>query len=136
MIIGLGSDIVDIRRVERALERFGEKFEERVFTPVERNKARSRRGSTNRNNVATTYAKRFAAKEACSKALGTGFSQGVYHKDMWVVNQPSGKPTLQLVGGAARALERLLQPGQSATISVTLTDEYPYAFSLVIIEAA
>jgi holo-[acyl-carrier protein] synthase len=101
MIIGLGNDIIDIRRVERTIERYGERFLSRIFTEIERRK------SDNRAGRAASYAKRFAAKEACAKALGTGFRQGVFWRDMGVVNLPSGRPTLQLTGGAARALERL-----------------------------
>jgi holo-[acyl-carrier protein] synthase len=129
MIIGMGSDLIDIRRVEKSIERFGERFTHRCFTEVER--ARSER----RKNRAESYAKRFAAKEACSKALGTGLAQGVFWKDMGVVNQPSGKPTMALTGGAADRLAQMLPQGHHAVIHVTITDEYPYAQAFVIIEA-
>ncbi len=129
MIIGMGSDLIDIRRVEKSIERFGERFTHRCFTEVER--ARSER----RKNRAESYAKRFAAKEACSKALGTGLAQGVFWKDMGVVNQPSGKPTMALTGGAADRLAQMLPQGHEAVIHVTITDEYPYAQAFVIIEA-
>lgn len=133
MIIGIGNDICDIRRIERVMNRFGERFLERVFTPLERSKADRRFGSARLG----TYAKRWAAKEACSKALGTGFSQGVFHKDMGVVNLPSGKPTLELTGGAYLQLQKLIQAHEikSYTIHLTLTDEPPYALAQVIIEA-
>ena len=129
MIIGMGSDLIDIRRVEKSLERFGERFTHRCFTDVER--ARSDR----RKNRAESYAKRFAAKEACSKALGTGLAEGVFWKDMGVVNLPSGKPTMELTGGAGERLSGLLPAGHTAVIHVTITDEYPYAQAFVIIEA-
>jgi len=135
MIIGMGSDITDIRRIEQALARFGEKFEQRVFTATERHKANRRKNGGNRNGLASTYAKRFAAKEACAKALGTGFRNGVYHKDMGVVNLPSGQPTLELTGGAALALAHLIPAGRMAVIHLTLTDEYPLAQAHVVIEA-
>ncbi|HYF07973.1 MAG TPA: holo-ACP synthase [Acetobacteraceae bacterium] len=131
MIIGLGSDICDIRRIERTLERHGQRFVERVFTPVEIAKAERR---TDRLR-AGTLAKRFAAKEAASKALGTGFSAGVFFRDIGVVNLPSGQPTLRLTGGAAERLRALTPPGHEARIALTLTDEYPYAQALVIIQA-
>lgn len=131
MILGLGSDLVDIRRIERVLERHGERFLERVFTPLERAKAERR---TERIR-AGTYAKRFAAKEAASKALGTGFSHGVFMRDLGVVNLRSGKPTLQLTGGAAERLASLTPPGHSAQIDLSMTDEYPYAQAIVIISA-
>ena len=129
MIIGIGSDLIDIRRIERTLERFGERFLERVFTSTER--ARSER----RADRAASYAKRFAAKEACSKALGTGFRDGVFWRDLGVVNLPGGRPTLQLTGGALRRLERLTPAGMKAEIALTLTDEPPLAQALVIITA-
>lgn len=131
MILGLGNDICDIRRIERVLERHGERFIERVFTPVERAKAEKR---TERLR-AGTYAKRFAAKEAASKALGTGFNQGVFMRDLGVVNLRSGKPTLQLTGGAAARLAALTPPGHAAQVDLTMTDEYPYASAIVIISA-
>lgn len=134
MIIGIGSDIMDIRRMEKSLLRFGKKFETRVFTLVEQARAERRAGGTQRNNTASTYAKRFAAKEACAKALGTGFRNGVFHKDMGVVNLPSGKPTLELTGGAMAQLKRITPVGQQAIIHLTMTDEYPYAYAQIIIE--
>ncbi|MBB3389900.1 holo-[acyl-carrier protein] synthase [Rhizobium sp. BK275] len=129
MIIGIGSDLIDIRRVEKSIERFGDRFTHRCFTEIER--ARSDR----RANRAESYAKRFAAKEACSKALGTGLSQGVFWKDMGVVNLPSGKPTMQLTGGAAAVLQAMLPAGHKAAIHLTITDDYPLAQAFVIIEA-
>ena len=131
MIIGTGSDLLDIRRLEKVLARFGERFINRCFTEEERRKAESRRGG---GTHIATYAKRFAAKEACSKALGTGFSQGVYMKDIGVVNDGAGKPTLQLTGGAKRRLDALTPAGQTAVIHLTLTDEPPIAKAFVIIE--
>jgi holo-[acyl-carrier protein] synthase len=131
MIIGLGSDLVDIRRIERVLERHGDRFIDRVFTPLERAKAERR---TERIR-AGTYAKRFAAKEAASKALGTGFSHGVFMRDLGVVNLRSGKPTLAMTGGAAERLAKLTPPGHSAQIDLSMTDEYPYAQAIVIISA-
>jgi holo-[acyl-carrier protein] synthase len=129
MILGIGSDLIDIRRVERTIERFGDRFLDRVFTPVER--ARSER----RAERVASYAKRFAAKEACSKALGTGFRQGVFWRDLGVVNLASGRPTMQLSGGALARLERMIPPGMKADIALTLTDEPPLAHALVIITA-
>jgi holo-[acyl-carrier protein] synthase len=129
MIIGMGNDLCDIRRVEKALEKFGDRFIERCFTAVERAK------SERRASRAASYAKRFAAKEACAKALGTGLSQGVFWRDMGVVNLASGKPTLQLTGGAAERLAQLTPPGHEAVIHLTLTDEYPLAQAQVLIEA-
>jgi holo-[acyl-carrier protein] synthase len=131
MILGLGSDICDIRRVERALERHGARFINRVFTEIERAKA-ERRNGTNRSG---TYAKRFAAKEACAKALGTGFARGVFMSDLGVVNQPGGQPTMRLTGGAAARLAELTPPGMVARLDLTMTDEYPYAYAQVIISA-
>lgn len=132
MIIGTGSDLIDIRRVEKTLERFGERFINRCFTETERQKAERRRaGGTH----IATYAKRFAAKEACSKALGTGFNQGVYMRDIGVVNTPVGKPTLALTGGAKKRLEAMTPKGMKPVIHVTITDEAPMAHVLVIIEA-
>ncbi|MBT4711799.1 MAG: holo-ACP synthase [Alphaproteobacteria bacterium] len=127
MIIGLGSDLIDIRRIERTIERFGERFLNRIFTDVERAKSDPRR-----ERVAS-YAKRFAAKEACSKALGTGFRRGVYWRDMGVVNLASGRPTMRLTGGAARRLEELTPNGMRAQIDVSLTDEPPMGQAIVII---
>lgn len=129
MIIGIGSDLVDIRRVERTLERFGDRFIERCFTDIEREKSERRR------QRAASYAKRFAAKEACSKALGTGFRKGVFFRDMGVVNLPGGKPTMALTGGAAARLAELLPPGATARIDVTITDEPPLAQVFVLISA-
>ncbi len=130
MIIGLGSDLCNIERIQASLDRFGERFEARVFTPTERAKAR-RRPFT----IAGTYAKRFAAKEAFSKAVGTGFRRGVFMRDIGVVNAPSGAPTLSLGGGAAKRLEEMTPPGHVATIHLTLTDDHPWAQAFVIIEA-
>lgn len=129
MIIGIGNDIIDIRRVERTLERFGERFIQRIFTDVERARSERRAGRVE------SYAKRFAAKEACSKALGTGFRRGVYWRDMGVVNLPSGKPTMALTGGAALRLAELMPDGMTAQIDVTITDEPPIAQAIVIISA-
>jgi len=129
MIIGLGNDIIDIRRVERTIKRYGERFLSRVFTEIERRK------SDNRAGRAASYAKRFAAKEACAKALGTGFRQGVFWRDMGVVNLPSGRPTLQLTGGAARALEQLTPEGHEVRIDLSITDDFPTAQAIVIISA-
>jgi holo-[acyl-carrier protein] synthase len=130
MIIGIGSDIVDIRRIEQTIARFGERFLERIYTAAERRKADSRTAA------AATYAKRFAAKEACAKALGTGFRKGVYFRDLGVVNLPGGKPTLALTGGAAERLAEITPAGMTAQIDLTLTDEYPLAQAFVIISAA
>ena len=130
MIIGIGSDLCDIRRVERTLERFGERFIQRVFTETERRRAARRPAQ-----FAATPAKRFAAKEACAKALGTGFRRGVFMSDLGVVNLPSGQPTFSLTGGAAERLAALTPPGRSAFVHLSLTDEYPYAYAHVIIEA-
>jgi holo-[acyl-carrier protein] synthase len=127
MIIGLGSDIVDIRRIEKTLERYGQRFIERVFTEVEQKK------SDRRANRAASYARRFAAKEACAKALGTGLNQGVYWRDMGVVNLPSGQPTIALTGGAARRLAAIVPTGAIGHINVTITDDYPLAHAIVII---
>jgi holo-[acyl-carrier protein] synthase len=129
MIIGIGSDLTDIRRVEKSLERFGERFTQRCFTDVERVK------SDRRKNRAASYAKRFAAKEACAKALGTGIAQGVFWRDMGVVNLPSGKPTMQLTNGAGERLKAMLPEGHQAVIHLTITDDFPYAQAFVVIEA-
>lgn len=131
MIIGLGSDLVDIRRIERTLDRFGERFIARIFTEEERRKAERRTESVR----ASTYAKRFAAKEACSKALGTGFRRGVFWSDIGVVNLPGGQPTLRLTGGAAARLAELVPAGMTAQIALTITDEYPLAQAMVILSA-
>ena len=129
MIIGLGNDVINIRRIERTLERFGSRFVDRIFTDVEQRK------SDRRANRAASYAKRFAAKEACSKALGTGFRAGVYWRDLGVVNMPSGKPTMKLTGGAARRLEELVPKGMTAQIDLTITDDDPTAQAIVLISA-
>ena len=129
MIIGLGSDLIDIRRIEKTLARFGDRFVQRVFTETEQKK------SDRRAQRAASYAKRFAAKEACSKALGTGFSRGVFMRDMGVVNLPSGAPTMALTGGAAARLAALVTAGHRGVIHVTLTDDYPLAQAFVVIEA-
>jgi len=129
MIIGIGNDTVDIRRLEKVLERHGERFTLRIFTDVEVLKSDGRRLR------AASYAKRFAAKEACSKALGTGMRDGVFWRDIGVVNLPSGKPTMALTGGAAERLKALTPPGHHPEIHVTITDDFPFAQALVIIEA-
>jgi holo-[acyl-carrier protein] synthase len=129
MILGIGSDIIDIRRVERTLERFGRRFVDRIFTEIEQRKSDGRR------NRAASYAKRFAAKEACSKALGTGFRKGVFWRDLGVVNLPSGKPTLALTGGAARRLAEITPPGMRPQIDLTITDDFPQAQAIVVISA-
>ena len=129
MIIGIGSDLIDITRIERTLERHGERFIARVYTPIERAK------SERRKQRAASYAKRFAAKEACAKALGTGLSQGVFWRDMGVVNLPSGAPTMHLTGGAARRLDAIIPAGHAARIHLTITDDFPLAQAFVIIEA-
>jgi holo-[acyl-carrier protein] synthase len=129
MILGLGSDLSDIRRIEASLERFGERFTNRVFTDVER--ARSER----KHDRAASYAKRFAAKEACAKALGTGMRRGVFWRDMGVVNMRSGQPTMALTGGALARLQEMTPAGHKAVIHLTLTDDHPYAQAFVIIEA-
>jgi holo-[acyl-carrier protein] synthase len=130
MILGIGSDMIDIRRIEKTLARFGDRFILRLYTETER--ARSERRPLQR---AASYAKRFAAKEACSKALGTGISRGVFWRDMGVANLPSGQPTIRLTGGAARRLAELTPKGMVPHIHVTLTDDYPLALSFVIISA-
>jgi holo-[acyl-carrier protein] synthase len=130
LIIGIGSDLIDIRRVEKTLARFGARFTERCFTEVERAK------SDRRKERAASYAKRFAAKEACSKALGTGLSQGVFWRDMGVVNLPGGKPTMRLTGGAAARLEKIVPDGMQASVHLTITDDFPLAQAFVIIEAS
>ena len=129
MILGLGSDLCSIERIEKSIGRFGERFIDRVFTATEKAKA-DRRELTR----AATYAKRFAAKEACAKALGTGFRAGVFLKDIGVVNEPGGRPTLHLAGGAAARLKAMTPPGQRAIIHLTLTDDHPWAFAMVMIE--
>lgn len=127
MIIGLGNDVIDIRRIEETLARFGDRFVQRIFTETEQRKSNRRR------QRAASYAKRFAAKEACSKALGTGLRKGVFWRDMGVVNLPSGRPTLVLTGGAAAQLALLTPAGYQARIDLTLTDDYPMAQAIVII---
>ena len=129
MIIGIGSDITDVRRIAKVLDRHGERFIDRIFTPIERAKAEKRR------NRVETYAKRFAAKEACAKALGTGLSRGVYWRDMGVVNLPSGRPTLELTGGAKPRLDAITPAGYEARIDLTITDEGPMAHAFVVISA-
>ena len=131
MILGIGADLCDIRRIEAAIARHGERFLARVFTPIERAKAERR---TERIR-AGTYAKRFAAKEAMSKALGTGFHRGVYMSDIGVVNRPGGQPTIELAGGAAARLAAITPRAMTAVVALTMTDEYPYAFAQVVISA-
>ena len=129
MIIGIGSDLIDIRRIEKTLERFGERFINRIYTDVEIAKSERRR------QRAASYAKRFAAKEACSKALGTGLSRGVFWRDMGVVNLPGGKPSMRLTNGALARLETLIPAGMAAQIDITITDDYPLAQAFVVISA-
>jgi holo-[acyl-carrier protein] synthase len=129
VIIGLGSDLIDIRRIEHMVERHGERFTVRVFTQIERARAEAR------GDRVASYAKRFAAKEACAKALGTGIAKGVFWSDMCVVNLDGGKPTLEVSGGAQKHLEKILPPGMRPVIHVTITDDYPLAQAFVIIEA-
>ncbi|MBU6444716.1 MAG: holo-ACP synthase [Alphaproteobacteria bacterium] len=129
MILGLGSDLIDIRRVERSIERFGDRFLLRIFTETERVK------SDRRAQRAASYAKRFAAKEACSKALGTGFRRGVFWRDMGVVNLPGGKPTMTLTGGALQRLQTITPEGYEAVIDLSITDDFPLAQAIVIISA-
>ncbi|MEM9422381.1 MAG: holo-ACP synthase, partial [Pseudomonadota bacterium] len=125
MIVGIGSDLIDIRRVEKSLERFGDRFTHRIFTDIERAK------SDHRRQRAASYAKRFAAKEAMAKALGTGINQGVYWQDMGVVNLPGGKPTMALSGGAKRHLEKLTPEGCKMEVHLSITDDYPLAQAFV-----
>ncbi len=129
MILGIGSDLSDIRRVEQTLERFGERFTNRVFTEIERTR------SERKNDKASSYAKRFAAKEACAKALGTGIRRGVFWRDMGVVNMRSGQPTMALTGGALERLQEMTPAGHKAVIHLSLTDDHPYAQAFVVIEA-
>ena len=129
MIIGLGSDLTDIRRIEQTLERFGERFVARIFTETERTR------SERKADRAASYAKRFAAKEACAKALGTGMRAGVFWRDMGVVNARSGQPTMTLTGGAAKRLAAMTPEGMRPVIHISLTDDHPYAQAFVIIEA-
>ena len=129
MIIGIGSDLVDIRRIDKTLQRHGDRFVDRCYTEVERKR------SDGRADRAASYAKRFAAKEACSKALGTGLRRGVYWRDMGVVNKPSGKPTMLLTGGALKQLQSITPAGMRAEVHLTITDDFPMAQAFVIIEA-
>jgi holo-[acyl-carrier protein] synthase len=129
VIIGLGSDIVDARRIGRVIDKYGERFLNRIYTPAERAKA------DGRANRVETYAKRYAAKEACAKALGTGFRRGVFWRDLGVVNLPGGKPSMQLTGGALKRLQAITPPGCEASIEVSLTDEGPTAQAIIIISA-
>ena len=129
IILGIGNDLIDIRRVEKTLDRFGGRFTERIFTPVEQAK------SDRRRQRAASYAKRFAAKEACSKALGTGLRKGVFWRDMGVVNLPGGKPTMALTGGALERLQAMTPDGMVAQIDLTITDDFPLAQAIVIISA-
>jgi len=129
MIIGIGNDLIDIQRIEKTLERFGERFINRLYTDIEQKK------SERRMQRAASYAKRFAAKEACSKALGTGLRQGVFWRDMGVINLPSGKPTMQLTNGALARLEKITPEGMQAQIDLTITDDFPLAQAIVIISA-
>jgi holo-[acyl-carrier protein] synthase len=129
MILGIGSDMIDIRRIEQAIERFGDRFLDRIFTDAERRKC------DRRANRSASYARRFAAKEACSKALGTGFRRGVFWRDLGVVNLTSGQPCMRLTGGALRRLEEITPQGMTARLDVTLTDEPPLAQAVVIITA-
>lgn len=130
-LIGIGSDLCDIRRIERALDRHGERFLDRIFTEAERRRAERRQGQARLG----AYAKRWAAKEACAKALGTGFALGVFHRDLGVDNLPGGQPVMVLTGGARARLDAMLPAGTAARILLTMTDEYPYAFAQVMIEA-
>jgi holo-[acyl-carrier protein] synthase len=129
MIIGIGSDLIDIRRVEKSIERFGDRFLDRIFTQLEKDK------SNKRAQRAASYAKRFAAKEACSKALGTGLRRGVFWRDMGVVNLPGGKPSMKLTGGALKRLQELTPPGHTVQIDLSITDDFPLAQAIVIISA-
>ena len=129
MILGIGSDLIDIRRVEQSIEKFGERFLSRIFTELERVKSDKRKAR------AASYAKRFAAKEACSKALGTGLNRGVYWRDMGVENLPGGKPTMRLTNGALKRLQEITPPGMVAQIDLTITDDFPLAQAFVIISA-
>ena len=129
MIIGIGSDLIDIRRIEKSLERHGQRFVQIIYTDIEQAR------SDNRRARAASYAKRFAAKEACAKALGTGLAQGVFWRDMGVVNLPSGAPTMALTGGALARLDKILPKGHRAAIHLTITDDFPLAQAFVIIEA-
>ncbi|WP_395447549.1 holo-ACP synthase [Aminobacter sp. UC22_36] len=129
MILGIGSDLIDIRRIEKSIARHGERFIQRIFTEVEQQRAEGRRGRI------ASYAKRFAAKEACSKALGCGIAEGVFWRDMGVVNMPGGRPTMELTGGAARRIAEMLPEGHRAVVHLTISDDFPLAQAFVIIEA-
>ena len=129
IVLGFGNDLIDIRRVEKSLHRFGQRFVDRVFTEIEQKK------SDGRMNRAASYAKRFAAKEACSKALGTGIRRGVHWRTMGVVNLPSGRPTMELTGGARIRLEQMTPPGRVAQVHLTITDDFPLAQAIVLITA-
>ncbi len=129
MIIGLGNDLIDIRRIKKTLERYGDRFIDRIYTPIEKEK------SERRANRAASYAKRFAAKEACSKALGTGLRAGVFWRDMGVVNKRSGQPTMQLTNGALTQLHQIVPDGYTPQIDLTITDDFPLAQAIVIISA-
>ena len=133
MILGLGNDLIDIRRIEKSIAKYGERFLSRVYTDIERAKSDRRAGTP--VGRAASYAKRFAAKEACAKALGTGLNHGVFWRDMGVVNLPGGKPTMALTGGALKRLEKLTPPGHRAQIDLTITDDFPLAQAIVIISA-
>ncbi len=133
MILGIGNDLIDIRRIEQTVARFGQRFINRIFTETEQRKAERRKGAG--DAYVATLAKRYAAKEAAAKALGTGFRQGVYWRDLGVVNQPSGKPTIEMTGGAAKRLAELTPKGMRAQVDLAITDEYPIAEATVIISA-
>ena len=133
MILGLGNDLIDIRRIDKSIAKYGERFLNRVYTDIERAKSDRRAGTP--VGRAASYAKRFAAKEACAKAQGTGLNHGVYWRDMGVVNLPGGKPTMALTGGALKRLEKLTPPGHRAQIDLTITDDFPLAQAIVIISA-
>ena len=133
MIIGLGNDLIDIRRIEKTIEQHGERFLARIYTDIERAKSERRAGTP--VGRAASYAKRFAAKEACAKALGTGLNHGVFWRDMGVVNLPGGKPTMALTGGALKRLEKITPPGYQPQIDLTITDDFPHAQAIVIISA-
>jgi holo-[acyl-carrier protein] synthase len=131
--LGIGNDLIDIRRIDKSIAKYGERFLNRVYTDIERAKSDRRAGTP--VGRAASYAKRFAAKEACAKALGTGLNHGVYWRDMGVVNLPGGKPTMALTGGALKRLEKLTPPGHRAQIDLTITDDFPLAQAIVIISA-
>jgi len=133
MILGIGNDLIDIRRIEKTIARFGDRFIQRIYTETEQKKAERRKGAG--NSYAATLAKRYAAKEAASKALGTGFREGIYWRDLGVVNLPSGKPTILMTGGAAERLAAMTPKGMRAQVDLTITDEYPIAEAFVMISA-